>query len=64
MIVRSPCTKICTMDPETGLCGGCFRTLEEIGKWMIYSEEERKEIRTKILERKAELGNSVPNPRN
>ncbi|TGK07061.1 DUF1289 domain-containing protein [Leptospira semungkisensis] len=56
MIVRSPCIKICTMDPETGLCEGCFRTLEEIGRWVIYTEEERKAIRIKIDERKESLG--------
>ncbi|TGL60978.1 DUF1289 domain-containing protein [Leptospira sarikeiensis] len=56
MIVRSPCIKICNMDPNTGLCEGCYRSLEEIGKWTMYSEEERKEIRIKIEERKTSLG--------
>ncbi len=57
MIVRSPCIKICNMDPETGLCEGCYRSLEEIGKWMIYTEEERKSVRLKIEERKISLNN-------
>jgi predicted Fe-S protein YdhL (DUF1289 family) len=43
------------MDPETGLCEGCYRSLEEIGKWMIYTEEERKSIRIQIEERKVSL---------
>jgi predicted Fe-S protein YdhL (DUF1289 family) len=32
------------MDPETGLCAGCYRTLEEIGKWTLYTEEEKEEV--------------------
>lgn len=55
MIVRSPCIKICQMDPETGLCEGCFRTLDEIGRWTMYTEEQRKEIRIRIEARKISL---------
>lgn len=31
--VPSPCLSVCQMDEFTGLCQGCFRTLEEIGQW-------------------------------
>ncbi|MEI7011145.1 DUF1289 domain-containing protein [Leptospira licerasiae] len=63
MIIRSPCIKICNMDHETGLCEGCYRTLEEIGRWTMYSENERKSIRLKIEERKISLGKtSFKNP--
>ena len=31
--VPSPCMSVCQMDVSTGLCQGCFRTLEEIGLW-------------------------------
>ncbi|EIE02321.1 PF06945 family protein [Leptospira licerasiae serovar Varillal str. VAR 010] len=51
------------MDHETGLCEGCYRTLEEIGRWTMYSEDERKSIRLKIEERKISLGKtSFKNP--
>jgi predicted Fe-S protein YdhL (DUF1289 family) len=40
----SPCVRLCTLDPETGICVGCGRTLAEIGKWMRYSDHERREI--------------------
>ncbi|PJZ66996.1 hypothetical protein CH371_02620 [Leptospira wolffii] len=59
MIVRSPCIKICQMDPETGLCEGCFRTLDEIGRWTMYTEEQRKEIRIQIEARKISLKNGL-----
>ncbi|MFZ9812181.1 MAG: DUF1289 domain-containing protein, partial [Burkholderiaceae bacterium] len=25
--VPSPCTSVCTMSAQTGLCTGCFRTI-------------------------------------
>ncbi|MFB5650270.1 DUF1289 domain-containing protein [Leptospira wolffii] len=59
MIVRSPCIKICQMDPETGLCEGCFRTLDEIGRWTMYTEEQRKEIRIQIEGRKISVKNGL-----
>jgi hypothetical protein len=29
----SPCVKICVVDPLSGLCIGCGRTLAEIAAW-------------------------------
>ena len=29
-IIETPCRKICVMDPASGLCTGCGRTLDEI----------------------------------
>lgn len=40
----SPCVRLCTLDPETGICVGCGRTLAEIGNWTRYSESERRNI--------------------
>jgi predicted Fe-S protein YdhL (DUF1289 family) len=37
----SPCTGVCALDPETGLCRGCFRTIEEIARWSVMSRAER-----------------------
>lgn len=31
--VPSPCLSVCQMDPASGLCLGCLRTLEEIARW-------------------------------
>lgn len=31
--VPSPCTSVCRMSGDTGLCEGCFRTLDEIVAW-------------------------------
>lgn len=32
-MVPSPCVSVCRMDTGSGLCEGCFRTLDEIGDW-------------------------------
>jgi len=49
--MESPCIKICTYDPETGLCLGCGRTLEEIGAWFSMSDAERRAVMEKLPER-------------
>ena len=50
--IKSPCVKICVVDPATGWCEGCFRTLQEIGGWMRYSPEERDRIMALLRERR------------
>ena len=40
----SPCKDICTQDTESGLCIGCGRTQEEITNWLIYTEEQKKQV--------------------
>ena len=43
-MIESPCTKVCQIDPGTGLCRGCTRTLDEIARWSQMSEAERAEV--------------------
>ncbi|TSE29802.1 DUF1289 domain-containing protein [Tepidimonas charontis] len=31
--VPSPCVGVCRIDPATGWCAGCWRTLDEIAAW-------------------------------
>lgn len=38
----SPCVKICVMDPLSGLCIGCARTIAEISLWSEMSSDERR----------------------
>lgn len=38
--LASPCIGVCRLDPTTGLCDGCLRTVEEIAAWPTASEEE------------------------
>lgn len=42
--IKTPCVKVCFVDPKEGLCVGCFRTMEELGRWTRYSDQERDDI--------------------
>jgi hypothetical protein len=48
--VESPCVSICRLD-DNGVCVGCFRTGEEIGSWLAYSDAQRREIIKSLPER-------------
>lgn len=50
-MISTPCIKICKIDRDTGLCIGCFRTIEEIKNWLKYSEIDRKQIISELLRR-------------
>jgi uncharacterized protein len=51
-IIKSPCIKVCEMDYLTGLCEGCYRTLEEIGRWSLMGEEEKENVLKEVAFRK------------
>jgi len=44
MPIQTPCIKVCEIDPASGLCAGCGRTLQEIGRWGAMSDAERAAI--------------------
>jgi predicted Fe-S protein YdhL (DUF1289 family) len=54
--IASPCTKVCTIDPASGLCRGCGRNLDEIARWMSLSESERVRIMAELPRRRASAG--------
>jgi len=42
--IKSPCISVCVMDPATGWCEGCLRSLAEIAAWGQLSPEERERV--------------------
>ncbi|WP_296421239.1 DUF1289 domain-containing protein [Pseudooctadecabacter sp.] len=42
--IESPCIKICVIHPETRLCTGCLRSIDEIGAWSRLTPEARKAV--------------------
>ena len=42
--IASPCVNVCMLHPESDLCIGCKRTVEEIGRWMMLEDPERQKI--------------------
>lgn len=51
--VPSPCTSVCQMDASTGLCQGCLRTLDEIGRWGGADDAFKRVVWTRIEARLA-----------
>ncbi|MBK6295276.1 MAG: DUF1289 domain-containing protein [Rhodoferax sp.] len=49
--VPSPCNSVCRMDPTTGWCLGCFRTLDEIASWSRMTPEQQRAVLGTIPQR-------------
>lgn len=41
--IPSPCVSVCHLGAD-GLCQGCWRTVEEIGRWSGSSDAQKKAI--------------------
>ena len=54
--IVSPCEKICTVDPGSGLCSGCGRSLDAIEHWVEYSGVERERIMRELPGRLEAMG--------
>ena len=49
--IESPCNKVCVVDPVSGLCVGCGRSLAEIAGWIALSADERARIMAELPQR-------------
>ena len=49
--VPSPCISVCRMSELTGLCEGCYRTLDEIAQWSSAGDQTKRTIWTQIEQR-------------
>ena len=52
--IPSPCTNVCTIDPATGWCAGCLRTIDEIAAWGSLDDRARSAVWKVLPERRAE----------
>ncbi len=52
----SPCVGVCTLDPASGLCRGCFRNLDEIAAWQGLSLADKRALLDRLQERRAAAG--------
>jgi predicted Fe-S protein YdhL (DUF1289 family) len=46
--IESPCVKLCTIHPETRLCLGCARSIDEIAAWSRMTPEARRTVMTAL----------------
>ncbi|MFN3565703.1 MAG: DUF1289 domain-containing protein [Burkholderiaceae bacterium] len=58
--VPSPCVSVCRMDARTGLCEGCFRTIDEIARWSALQDGERRAVWRAIAARRAAAADRPP----
>jgi predicted Fe-S protein YdhL (DUF1289 family) len=54
--IPSPCIGVCRLDPASGLCAGCMRTLDEIAAWPAASDAERLAIVQRLRARRRAVG--------
>ena len=52
--IPSPCTSVCTIDPATGWCAGCLRTIDEIAAWGGLDDRAKSAVWKVLPERRAE----------
>jgi uncharacterized protein len=52
----TPCIAVCMIDPKTGLCLGCGRTLPEIARWHRMESSERRAIMSVLAKRMQDAG--------
>lgn len=52
----SPCISVCKMDPATGWCQGCLRTIDEIARWSALSHAEKRAVLAELARRRGRIG--------
>ncbi len=53
--VASPCNSICRIDPASGWCVGCQRTIDEIARWGQMDEADRHRVWHVLFERRRQV---------
>lgn len=54
--IESPCVNICVIHPETRMCTGCARSIDEIADWSRMTPEARHAVMS-------DLPNRTPAPK-
>ena len=49
--IASPCVLVCQIEPGTGYCWGCGRTVTEITGWSLYDDARRAAVMDALPER-------------
>ena len=52
--IESPCVKVCIINPQSRLCMGCYRSIDEIKDWSVMSPLQRRTIMDALPAREAE----------
>ena len=52
--IPSPCTNVCTIEPVTGWCAGCLRTIDEIAAWGSLDDSSKRAVLKRLPSRRAD----------
>jgi predicted Fe-S protein YdhL (DUF1289 family) len=55
MTIPSPCINVCKMDPNSGHCLGCARTLDEIAAWSTLDDAHKRAVWKQLPARREDL---------
>ncbi|MBU9360196.1 DUF1289 domain-containing protein [Burkholderia multivorans] len=58
VVVGSPCTDVCRIDPRTEWCAGCLRTRDEIRAWRSADDDARRVVLARLDARRRMLARS------
>ena len=55
--VPSPCVSVCVVNPNTELCEGCLRKLDEVAAWGQMSSAKQREV-WKLIQARCQAASS------
>jgi predicted Fe-S protein YdhL (DUF1289 family) len=58
----SPCTGVCALDPASGYCRGCWRSMAEIAAWPGLADGDRRRILAMLPARRQGGGRALLTP--
>ena len=58
----SPCVSICQMDPQDGVCLGCYRTRAEIAAWRSMDQDDQSVLLDILRDRRAKASGVARRP--
>ncbi|MDF3607760.1 DUF1289 domain-containing protein [Paracoccus sp. DMF-8] len=50
--IETPCIRICRIEPTSGLCIGCWRSIDEIMGWIRMTDDQRRAVMADLPGRK------------
>jgi len=53
--IESPCIRICVIQPQSRLCVGCHRTIDEIAQWSRMTPATRSSVMAELPGRAGQL---------
>lgn len=49
--VPSPCNNVCRIDPQSGWCEGCLRTIDEVAEWGSLPDDGKRAVWRRLASR-------------